>query len=105
MGQLAVSDSPLLGTYVLGLFRGISTKDGYRKLEVATVPRHDGDGSFVEELDFDFFDKVTGERVIPEELTEGAYVAVRVWLNAKSYLKDGKPSTFVSKRALQVVAL
>ncbi len=93
----------LTGTYVLGVFRGV-TQEKYPKLSVETTPSADG-SPFEERLQYTPFDPNTGASVLPEGLQPGQRVAVRVFLEAVAWMKDGKQAPFVGKRALEVIAI
>lgn len=104
MANSSVVDT-LGGMFVLGVFNGVSDEQ-YPKLSVRTFLRSDGTW-FDERLDFAPFDARTGERTLPEGLTEGVRVAVSVKLDAKAYVnkRTGEPALMVSKKALSVVVL
>jgi hypothetical protein len=95
----------LTGTYVLGVFQGVSQED-FPKLHVGTFVKDDGT-LYEERLEFSPFDPRSGAATLPEGLERGTRIAVRIAVNARGYRdrETGQPRTFVSKKALDVTVL
>jgi hypothetical protein len=102
---MAVQQQVLTGTFVLGVYRGV-TEEQFPKLQVATFVRDDG-SEYVERLDFSPFNQRTGASTLPEGLEPGLQVAVRIRLDTRGYRdkQTGEPKSFVSKRAMEVIVL
>jgi len=100
-----MADGPqqLVGTYVLGIFQGVSEGD-FPKLLIGTFVRDDGT-IFQERLQFSPYDPRTGKATLPEGLKNGQRVAVRLRVDAKAYRDKttGEPGVFVAKQALEVI--
>ena len=105
VAEVAVAQQQLAGTYVLGVFRGVSDEQ-FPKLQVGTFVRDDGT-EYVERLEFSPFNQRSGASTLPEGLQPGQHVAVRIRLDARGYRdkQTGEPKSFVSKRALEVTVL
>jgi hypothetical protein len=86
------------GTFIVGTFEGI-TDEQYPKLCVRVSP------TYVERLGFYEDNRKTGGKTIPEGLSVGDYVNVKVMQSAKLFTKEGRPAAFVAGLALDVEVL
>ena len=86
------------GIFVIGEYVGVAPGD-YPFLLVRTGEPIGDKPGYVERISFTPFHPISGERTIPSSINEGDRIAVRVQLDARFFVRDGKTQQFVTKTA------